>query len=209
MSDKALSWSYAEDYVAVPPAITEATYRAEEIGVGCVSPATGGMLRLLAGACGAKAVLELGTGVGVGSLWLLSGMAPDGVLTSIDVEDEYHRQARHLISEAGIPSNRARLITGRALDMLPRMAAHAYDMMIIDANVEELSHYLAHAERLLRPGGILVIVHALWHDQVPDPARREADTVSMRSALNAVQDSEAFMPSLVTTGDGLLAAIRL
>lgn len=207
--DKALSWSYAEDFIPVPPALTEATYRAEEVGVSCVSPAAGGALRLLAGACGAKAVLELGTGVGVGSLWLLSGMAADGVLTSIDIEDEYHRHARHLISEAGIPSNRVRLITGRALDILPRMAANAYDMMVVDANVEEIEHYLAHAQKLLRPGGILVILHALWHDQVPDPARRESDTVAMRSALNAIRGSEEFLSSLFTCGDGVLAAIKL
>lgn len=207
--DKALSWTFTEEYAAEDAAITQARYRSEELGVSCVSAGTGAALRLLAGALGAKAVLEIGTGVGVSALWTLSGMAADGVLTSIDCEAEFHKEARRSFQEANLPTNRTRLITGRALDVLPRMAGRAYDMVIIDADVPSVPTYVAQAGRVLRPGGIVAIVHALWHDQVCDPARREEDVVTMRQVLTEISEGAHFLPTLLNCGDGLLAAVRL
>ena len=66
------------------PATQSARQRAGEVGVGAVDVVTGGVLRLLAAASGAKAVVELGTGAGVSSLWLISGLHPAGILTSVD-----------------------------------------------------------------------------------------------------------------------------
>ena len=107
---------------------------------------------LLAAAAGAKAVVEIGTGAGVGSVYLLRGMRPDGVLTTIDVEPEHHRAARETFAEAGIASNRVRLISGRALDVLPRLTDGAYDLVFCDADKKEYAGYLEQALRLLRPG---------------------------------------------------------
>jgi predicted O-methyltransferase YrrM len=56
-----------------------------------VLPGAGAALAALAAAAGAKAVVEIGTGAGVGSIYLLRGMRPDGVLTTIDVEVENQR----------------------------------------------------------------------------------------------------------------------
>ena len=166
------------------------------------------MLSLLAATCGAKAVLEIGTGAGVSGLWLLQGMSADGVLTTIDHEVEFHKYARRAFTAAGIPSQRTRLIAGRALDVLPRMAARGYDMMVIDAPADEIPDYLDHALRVLRPGGLIVIVHALWHDQVADPAQRDEQTVMMRELAKVLASSEQFVPAMLPVGDGLLAAVK-
>ncbi|NEE35265.1 methyltransferase, partial [Streptomyces sp. SID7982] len=60
--------------------------RARELGLRPVSPGTGAALRLLAAAADAKAVAEIGTGTGVSGIYLLHGMRPDGVLTTVDPE---------------------------------------------------------------------------------------------------------------------------
>jgi predicted O-methyltransferase YrrM len=65
-----------------------------------------GKLSLLTKLSGGKAVVEVGTGAGVSSLWLLSGMSEDGVLTTIDIEPEYQRIARQAFSDAGISPSR-------------------------------------------------------------------------------------------------------
>ena len=64
-------------------------------------------------------MVEVGTGAGVSGLWLLRGMRPDGVLTTVDQDPEHQRAARQAFGEAGIPSGRARLIVGNALEVLP------------------------------------------------------------------------------------------
>src|SRR5699024_2652860 len=93
-ADKALSWAYTEEFLTEPEAAAAARARAEEFGIDAVSVGVGATLRMLTAAADAKAVAEVGTGTGVSALWLLEGMAPDGVLTTIDVEVEHQRAAK-------------------------------------------------------------------------------------------------------------------
>ena len=81
-------------------------------------------------------------------------------------------------------------------------------MMVIDAPADEIPDYLDHALRVLRPGGLIVIVHALWHDQVADPAQRDEQTVMMRELAKVLASSEQFVPAMLPVGDGLLAAVK-
>src|SRR5687767_13103613 len=92
---------WIDAWVPEDPVIEAARARAAEVGVPCVEPTTGTALRLLASASGAKAVVELGTGAGVSGLWLLSGMRPDGILTSVDPEIEHQRLAKQSMAEGG------------------------------------------------------------------------------------------------------------
>jgi predicted O-methyltransferase YrrM len=169
---------------------------AVEVGLVPVSPATGATLRLLAAANGARAVVEIGTGTGVSGLWLLRGMRPDGVLTSIDVEAEHQRMARRLFAEAGFPSSRTRIITGRALDVLTRLADGVYDLVFVDADPTEYEACVDAAARLLRTGGVLALHGALTR------------TVTA-SVAATVRDSELWAPAMIPVGDGLLAAVKL
>ena len=172
-----------------------------------IGPGGGALLRFLAASLGARSVVEIGTGAGVSGLWLLRGMAPDGVLTSIDLEAEHQRVARETFADAGIAANRTRLITGRALDVLPRLTDGAYDLVFCDAAKGEYADYLGEALRLLRPGGVVAFDNALWHDRVPDASARDPETVAVRELLRAVRDDERLVPVLVGSGDGLLAAV--
>lgn len=207
-TEKALSWSYCEEFVPEGDVLSAARLQAHDLGCTPVSPGVGATLRMLAASCGAKAVAEVGTGTGVSGLWLLAGMSDDAVLTTIDIEAEYHRSARAIFSRAGMSPPRTRLITGRALDVLPRMASRAYDLMLLDADPTENSEYVMHASRMLRPGGILIIAHALWHDHVADPARREPDTVRMRQLVRDLAENPQFLTHLLPVGDGLAVAVR-
>lgn len=166
------------------------------------------MLRFLASTVGARAVVEVGTGAGVSGIYLLRGMSGDGVLTSIDVEGEHQRVAKESFAEAGIPSGRARLITGRALDVLPRLTDGGYDLVFCDAAKAEYGDYLGEALRLLRPGGVVAFDNALWHGRVPDPANRDSETVAVRELLRQVHDDDRLTPVLLSAGDGLLAAVK-
>lgn len=181
--------------------------RAQEVGVACVDPATGGLLRMLAAACDARTVVELGTGAGVSALWLLRGMRPDGVLTTVDPDAEHQRLARQSLLEAGFGSGRVRLIGGQALEVLPRLSDAAYDLVFCDAVVTETSDYLAAALRLLRPGGLVVFAAALGGGRVADPGARDAETVALRELAKAVRDEPRLVPAYVPSESGLLVAV--
>ena len=143
---------------------------------------SGAALQFLASVLDAKEVAEFGTGTGVSGLWLLRGMAADGVLTSIDREAEHQRLARETFTEAGIAPQRFRLITGSALDVAPRLNSDGYDLVFIDGDKTEYSEYLVEAQRLVRPGGVIAFDNALWHDRVAE--RRVSGTPTRPPSAN-------------------------
>src|SRR5688500_3530202 len=171
-----------------------------------VGNGVGATLRFLAAVIEARSVVEIGTGTGVSGVWLLRGMQPDGVLTTVDTEAEHQRLAKKTFTEAGVPSQRARLINGAALDVLPRLTDGHYDLVFCDGDKVEYSDYLTEALRLLRPGGIVAFDNALWHARVADPAQRDAETVAVRELGRAVQEHEELVPLLLPVSDGLLVA---
>jgi predicted O-methyltransferase YrrM len=202
------SWEYADAYVSEDDVLADARSRAADVGCVPILPGGGAVLRLLAALLEARSVVEIGTGTGVSGLYLLRGMRADGVLTSVDIEAEHHRHAREVFLAEGIPAARARLITGRALEVLPRLADAAYDIVLVDAAKDEYADYVEQAARLLRVGGALAIDNALWHDKTADPAQRDPDTIAIRGVLNTLRVDERFLPALLPVGDGLAVAVR-
>ena len=133
-------------------------------------------------------------------------MRPDGVLTSVDTEAEHQRLAKETVTEAGIPPQRARLIPGAGLEVLPRLTDGHYDLVFADGDKQEYPEYLTEALRLLRPGGVVAFDNALWHDRVADPAQRDEETVSIRELGLAIAAHDDLVPALLPVGDGLLVA---
>jgi len=203
------SRTYAENYVAEDEVLAAARARAEEVGVSPIGPGGGAALRFLAAVLDARAVVEIGTGTGVSGLWLLRGMRPDGVLTTVDVEAEHQRLARESFKDDGIAAQRVRTIAGSALDVLPRLTDGHYDLVFADGDKREYGAYLSEALRLLRPGGVVAFDNALWHDRVADPSQRDEQTVAIRDLVQQVADTEGLVPTLLPVGDGLLVAKKV
>jgi predicted O-methyltransferase YrrM len=202
------SLSYAESFVGEDDIVLQARERARELGCVPIGPAGGATLRVLAAATGARSVVEVGTGAGVSGLYLLAGMSPEGVLTTIDVEGENQRAAKDAYTEAGIAATRYRLINGPAAEVLPRLRDEAYDLVFVDADKSAYPVYYEQALRLLRPGGIVAFDNALWHDRVADPAQRDADTMTLRDLGRTVRDDKRLHAALLPVGDGLLVAAK-
>ncbi|MGB6164921.1 MAG: O-methyltransferase [Pseudonocardiaceae bacterium] len=183
-----------ESFVAEDEILAAARERGQELGCTPIGAAAGAVLRFLASALAARAVVEIGTGAGTSGLWLLRGMAPDGVLTSIDVEPEHQRAARQAFTEAGFPSSRYRLIMGQALDVLPRLTDGGYDLVVVDAAKPEYPRYLQTGMRLLRPGGVIAFDNAF----PISPALREVNTM--------LRNNDTLLPLMLN--NGLLLALR-
>ncbi|ROS51566.1 O-methyltransferase [Frigoribacterium sp. PhB24] len=207
MSQIESSWKFAEELVTESDAIAGARQHSLEVGVEAVSPAVGAQLAVVAAASNASSIIEVGTGLGVSGLWLLSG-APGAVLTTIDREIEHQQAARDAYLQAGVPAARFRLIAGRATDVLPRMNENSYDIVFVDADPGSVIEYVEHGLRLARPGGLVLVAHALWHGRVANPAVRDSTTTGFRTLLTEVSTSPAVISSLSTAGDGLLSLVK-
>ena len=201
--------AYAEDYLAEDEPLLNARREAAEVGGATpIGPAGGAALRFIAAAVNARSVVEIGTGCGTSGIWLLRGMRSDAVLTSVDAEPEHQRLARKAFTEAGFPSNRYRLISGKALEVLPRLTDGAYDLVFCDADKQEYPDYLAAALRLLRPGGVMAFDNALAQGRVADPSRSDPATLAIRELEEQVRQDERLVPVLLPVGDGLLVAVK-
>ncbi len=200
--------AHAEGSISEDQIVAAARERAVDAGAGAVSPAVGALLSLLARLSGGKSVAEVGTGAGVSGLWLLAGMREGGVLTTIDVEPEHQLLAKQAFTEAGIAPSRTRLISGRAQEVLPRLADESYDLVFLDADPVDQPEFVVEGIRLLRPGGAIVVHRAALGGRAGDPAARDAEVAAVREAARLIAEDERLTPVLVPLGDGILAAAR-
>lgn len=208
MSEHDANARFIRESIVEPGPIARARAHAVELGASPVSAAVGAQIAVLAAATGARSIVEIGTGAGVSGLWLLRG-APQAVLTSIDNEPEHLAAARQAFADAKIPATRARFITGRAADVLPRMNEASYDIVLVDADAENVIEYVEHGLRLARSGGMVLVPRVLAGGRVADPVQRDAVTSAYRSLIQETQESSAVIAAVSPAGEGLLQLISI
>lgn len=205
------SWvEYAESHlddsqVEHPTEIREARSRAADLGLSSVCHQGAAFIELMTATIGAQAVIEVGTGVGITGAAILAGMTPGGVLTSIDLESEYQRNAKELFDSLGNENVRTRLIAGRALEVLPRFSDGAYDLVVVDSDPGEYPAITAEAKRLLRIGGMVIFL-GVFATGISDQSIREYEAVAMRDTVAELNNDDDWLTSLLTVGDGILVA---
>ncbi|WP_431073600.1 O-methyltransferase [Microbacterium phyllosphaerae] len=208
MSENDANARFIRESIVEPSPIARARAHAVELGASPISAAVGSQISVLAAATGARSIVEIGTGAGVSGLWLLRG-APQAVLTSIDNEPEHLAAARQAFADARIPATKARFITGRAADVLPRMNEASYDIVLVDADPENVIDYVEHGLRLVRTGGMVLVPRVLGGGRVADPVQRDEVTSAYRSLIQETQESSAVLATVSTTGEGLLQVISV
>ncbi|EKV28635.1 O-methyltransferase, family 3 [Caenispirillum salinarum AK4] len=177
------------------------------------SPEQGQLLHLLVKLTAARRVLEVGTFTGYSSLWMALALPDDGgTVTCCDVSAEYTAVARRYWDRAGV-SARMDLRLAPALDTLAALEAEraadgapSYDLAFIDADKENYADYYESALTLLRPGGLVAVDNVLWHGDVVDDAKDDADTRAIRAFNSLVADDDRVDHVLVPIGDGLTLA---
>jgi caffeoyl-CoA O-methyltransferase len=121
-----------------------------------ISPIQGKFLHLLAKACGARKILEIGSLAGYSGIWLARALPSTGRLISLELNPKHAEVIRHSFAHAGI-ADRSEVRVGKALDLLPQLTSEApFDLIFIDADKPSYPAYLDWALRLSRPGSIIV-----------------------------------------------------
>jgi predicted O-methyltransferase YrrM len=121
-----------------------------------ISPIQGKFLQLLAVACNAQKILEIGSLGGYSGIWLARALTPDGHFITLEINPKHAELVRDAFAQAGV-SDRAEVRVGNALDLLPLLEHEApFDLIFIDADKPPYPRYLDWALRLSRPGSIIV-----------------------------------------------------
>jgi predicted O-methyltransferase YrrM len=152
-----------------------------------------------------KRVLEIGTFTGYSALCLAEGLASDGKLITIELDDELEDRIRKYIQRAKL-QNQIELLIGDAKHIIPQLNA-SFDLVFIDGDKREYPEYLKLVKPLLAPGAVLIADNVLWDGKVLE-SEQETDNMTrgVQQFNDALQQDSDFQNFILPLRDGLSIA---
>jgi predicted O-methyltransferase YrrM len=187
------------EYLAPPAALATIEARTAELKFGMASePRTGALLRLLAASKPSARLLELGTGTGMATAWILSGMNTESRLISVDTDPQTQAVAREALGH----DPRLTLLTEDGAAFLHRQSPQTFDLVFADAmpgKYEALDEALA----VVRPGGFYVI-----DDMLPQPNWPEGHAEKIPVLIARLAAHPQFEIAPLVWSSGIVLAVR-
>jgi caffeoyl-CoA O-methyltransferase len=204
--------AYLDEIRAAPDGVlSEMEAHAARERIPSVVPATGALLHVLALAAGARQVVEVGTAIGVSTLYLARAVGEGGRVVSFEIDPERHEAAREYLEQAGV-SDRAELHLQDAREGLQSLESGAFDLAFVDGVKAQYVDYLELVVPLLRTGGVLIVDNVLMSGTVAEnrgDGHWTPDRIDAMRALNVQLLGDPRLTGTVTpVGDGVLVAVR-
>lgn len=149
-----------------------------------------------------KSILELGTYTGYSALCLAEGLSNDGILHTIDHNEELHDFQRKYFDKSAF-KNQIKQYTGKALEIIPTIDA-SYDLVFIDADKSNYSNYFHMIIDKMNRGGVILSDNVLWYGKVTeaiDP--KDEDTKALVAYNLLLKDDSRIETVLLPIRDGL------
>ncbi len=187
------------------PVLAEMEAHAARDGIPIVVPGTGQLLQILALAHRARRALEVGTAIGVSTLYTARGLAPEGTIVSFEIDPERQAAARGYLDRAGV-LERTDLRLQDARAGLAELDGQ-FDFAFVDGVKSEYDAYFDELLPRLAPDAVLVVDNVLMGGSVA-----EDDPSERASTARAFNDRLLSHPELTGTvtpvGDGVLVAVK-
>lgn len=169
-------------------------------------PDEGALLTMLVRLMKAERALEVGTFVGYGAISIARGLAPNGRLTCLELQEKYAEMARANLKDAGV-DDRVDVLVGPADETLKRLPEEpTYDFVYLDADKTSYPTYYELIVPRLKPGGLLVIDNVLLGGRVIDPqSERERLVADLNDRITEDERVESVM---IFVADGVTLARR-
>ncbi|WP_055589807.1 O-methyltransferase [Streptacidiphilus griseoplanus] len=159
---------------------------------------TGSLLSVLAGARPGGRVLELGTGVGEGTAWLLHGMDATSRLVTVELDEAVQTVARGQLAD----DPRVEWVAGDAGAWLEGYRGEPFDLVFADTWPGKFTH-LDEALDLVAPGGTYLV-----DDLRPQPGWPEDHATAVEHLLAVLEDRGDLRTVRLDWSSGLLMAVR-
>jgi caffeoyl-CoA O-methyltransferase len=193
------------------PVLAEMEDHATREGVPIVVPPTGQLLQVLALARGARRIVEVGTAIGVSTLYMARALPADGQIVSFEIDPERHEAARGYLEHAGV-AERADLRLEDARTGLATLERGSFDMAFVDGVKTQYGDYFEELLPLLAPGAVLAVDNVLMSGAVAEgrsDGRWSGDQLASARAFNErLLTHPELTGTLTPVGDGVLVAVR-
>ena len=187
------------------PVLAEMEKLGDERDFPIVGPQVGRLLEVTARTCGARRVLELGSGFGYSAYWFLRAVGPEGTVLLTEGSAERSREAEEFLTRGGF-AGRFRIEVGDGLAIAAALSG-PFDVVFCDVDKHDDPRALPMARQLLRTGGLFITDNMLWDGKVLAPDDRQTRGVlELTRELYAAPD---FVTTLVPMRDGLTVAVKV
>ena len=195
-----ISHSVEEDPVLKK--LYRATYLRLVNGRMCSGHLQGTVLTLLSRLISPQRILEIGTYTGYSAICLAKGLAPGGILHTIEINDELESMAAEYFVESGMRDRIVQYI-GDATDILPRLN-DSYELAFLDGDKRQ---YLQHYQMIMPKipiGGLIIADNTLWGGKVVGKiARNDEQTISILEFNDFVRDDARVEATILPIRDGM------
>ena len=150
-----------------------------------------------------KRILEIGTYTGYSAICMAEGLAEDGMLHTIDINEELADMCRKYFKEAGV-AEKIIQHTGNALNIIPEIK-ETFDLVFIDADKINYINYYNMVFPKVNKGGFIIADNVLWSGRVLDE-KKDKDTKALVEYSDMVYQDNRVETLLLTVRDGLMIA---
>jgi predicted O-methyltransferase YrrM len=186
-------------YLRQPSQLLSIRERTTELQFSMASePLVGAMLRALAASKPGGRFLELGTGTGIATAWLLEGMDAGSTLISVDNDSAVQQVARDSLGADGCLT----LVTSGGLEFLREQPAESFDFVFADAMPGKYVG-LNSALAVVKPGGFYVI-----DDMLPQPNWPEGHAAKVPVLIEQLAANPRFEVLPLVWASGVIVAVR-
>jgi len=197
-------WTLVDDYISgtiigSDDALERALTESAKAGLPSinVTAAQGKLLFLLARMRGAKRVLEIGTLGGYSSIWLGRAVAPDGRVTTLEIDPHHADVARKNIDRAGL-RDVVDIRLGRALDTIKTLSG-PFDFFFIDADKPVIPEYFRAALDLSRSGSAIVVDNVVRKGELANAKSDDENVRGVRRLHDAIAKEKRVMATTIQT----------
>ncbi len=162
----------------------------------------GRFLEFISGMMKPSNILEIGTFTGYSAICLAKGLAEEGKLTTIEINDELRDFAHDYFCKAGL-ENKITQLTGRAQDLIPQLD-QVFDLIFIDGDKREYSEYYNICLRKTRPGSFIIADNVLWGDKVLEKNTKDPQSKGIIEFNEMIRAQKNIEKIILPVRDGLM-----
>ena len=151
-------------------------------------------------------ILEIGTYTGYSALCLAEGLTSNGVLHTIDLNEEIASFTQKFIDKSDF-NDKIKFHIGDALEIVPEIDLK-WDLVFIDADKENYSNYFDLVIEKVHSGGLIIADNVLWSGKVLEPNNNDFETQAIKNFNNKVQSDSRISNLLMPVRDGMMIMIK-